>query len=469
MVFLQMNMNKRILTVVVFALQFAWVLAFPFEGQILYALGAYYGLDASSMALSAVTACFAGLFVCGFFIKTALAAKRMMQGFCIYSFLVSFVFFFPPSPLWTAALISSTFLSGACVAAWGFFLKWGTPSNERIKTVADGLIYSNILMTGLNTVAILLAPQWGLGLIIVTLALAFIFISLLPTDWQDAPGVLVDKQGSPASIFRPLAFLCLFVVVITINSGLMYQVLIPAYAHLEWLVSWYWAIPYIVFLYIMRNLSKKTNRTYFLYMAITMIGFSFIAFMLLDRSASSYLAVNTLMLGACGIYDLFWWSILGEMLDLHKNPAKILGIGLSANVFGVLLGGLIGEAITAAESPAVNSSIIALTVVCVTLAILPILHKHLSALLSGHVYLTDFSALTEQEQKQYLDKVINVNSLTGREKEITFLLLQGKTYRIIAEELHVSENTVKTHVKNIYAKLGIQNRTQLASILMLNK
>ena len=54
--------------------------------------------------------------------------------------------------------------------------------------------------------------------------------------------------------------LCLFVVVITINSGLMYQVLTPAFSHLEWLTSWYWAIPYIVALYIMKNLPRKTSR-----------------------------------------------------------------------------------------------------------------------------------------------------------------------------------------------------------------
>jgi len=75
-----------------------------------------------------------------------------------------------------------------------------------------------------------------------------------------------------------------------------------------------------------------------------MIGLSFIAFMILDRSALSYIVVNTLMLGACGVCDLFWWSILGEMLDLSANPAKIFGIGLSANVVvGVLIGGLIGK------------------------------------------------------------------------------------------------------------------------------
>ena len=62
-----------------------------------------------------------------------------------------------------------------------------------------------------------------------------------------------------------------------------------------------------------------------------MIAF-FIGFMSLEHSAFGYLIINTLMLGVCGIYDLFWWSILGEMPDFHDNPATVLGIGLSANV-----------------------------------------------------------------------------------------------------------------------------------------
>ncbi len=105
-----------------------------------------------------------------------------------------------------------------------------------------------------------------------------------------------------------------------------------------------------------------------LYVALAMIGFSFIAFVFLDRSAMSYLVVNTLMLGACGIYDLFWWSILGEMLDFCKNPATVFGIGLSANVLGVLIGGLIGNAISSAGTQAFNPTLLALAVVCVTLA-----------------------------------------------------------------------------------------------------
>ena len=244
----------------------------------------------------------------------------------------------------------------------------------------------------------------------------------------------------------------------------MYQVLNPAYAHLEWLTSWYWAVPYIIALYIMRNLPRKTSRSYILYVAIAMIGFSFIAFMVLDRSAVSYLIVNTLMLGACGVYDLFWWSILGEMLELDKNPAKIMGAGLSANVLGVLLGGLIGNGIASGQSH--NPTLLALGVVCVILILLPPLHTRLTTLLKNHVFLTTITEMPTQEQTQLICEFSITEKLTEREGEIAALLIKGKTYRMIAGELHVSENTVKTHVKNIYSKAGVQSRTELMNLLL---
>ena len=246
----------------------------------------------------------------------------------------------------------------------------------------------------------------------------------------------------------------------------MYQVINPAFAHHEWLVSWYWAVPYIVALYFMKNLPRKTNRTYILYGAIAMIGFAFIAFMTFDRSAMSYLLVNTLMLGACGVYDLFWWSILGEMLDLDKNPAKILGAGLSANVLGVLLGGLIGNVITTPGVTNLNISALALVVVCVSLVILPPLHKHLSALLKNHAFLTVLSEMTPVEQNETVRGFILIGQLTERESEIAGLLLRGKTYKMIASELYLSENTIKTHIKNIYSKFNIKSRMELVNLMM---
>jgi LuxR family transcriptional regulator, maltose regulon positive regulatory protein len=53
--------------------------------------------------------------------------------------------------------------------------------------------------------------------------------------------------------------------------------------------------------------------------------------------------------------------------------------------------------------------------------------------------------------------------LSERELEVLALLAAGKSNRQIASELFVALSTVKTHVKNIYGKLDVRNRTQAVS------
>jgi LuxR family maltose regulon positive regulatory protein len=53
-----------------------------------------------------------------------------------------------------------------------------------------------------------------------------------------------------------------------------------------------------------------------------------------------------------------------------------------------------------------------------------------------------------------------VEPLTRREIEVIALMSQGQKYREIATNLVISVNTVRYHVKAIYAKLGVNNRTQ---------
>lgn len=50
--------------------------------------------------------------------------------------------------------------------------------------------------------------------------------------------------------------------------------------------------------------------------------------------------------------------------------------------------------------------------------------------------------------------------LTGRERELLALMAGGATNAELAVELAVSINTVKFHVKNLYQKLGVRNRTE---------
>lgn len=53
--------------------------------------------------------------------------------------------------------------------------------------------------------------------------------------------------------------------------------------------------------------------------------------------------------------------------------------------------------------------------------------------------------------------------LTPRERQVAALIATGSTNRQIAEALHISAGTAGRHVANIFLKLGIHARAQLAS------
>ena len=56
--------------------------------------------------------------------------------------------------------------------------------------------------------------------------------------------------------------------------------------------------------------------------------------------------------------------------------------------------------------------------------------------------------------------------LSEREIEILKLVASGKSNQSIADQLSISENTVKYHLKNILQKLGVSNRTEAVTIAM---
>jgi two-component system, NarL family, response regulator LiaR len=55
-------------------------------------------------------------------------------------------------------------------------------------------------------------------------------------------------------------------------------------------------------------------------------------------------------------------------------------------------------------------------------------------------------------------------ALTERETEVLRLLARGRANKEIAADLNIGEKTVKTHVSNVLAKLGLQSRTQAALV-----
>ena len=79
----------------------------------------------------------------------------------------------------------------------------------------------------------------------------------------------------------------------------------------------------------------------------------------------------------------------------------------------------------------------------------------------------DRVVLTQRSQHAQIDEALRWPGrdigLTERESELLSLLSTGMTNRELGSHLYVSENTIKTQLRHLYAKLDVRNRAQAAS------
>lgn len=82
--------------------------------------------------------------------------------------------------------------------------------------------------------------------------------------------------------------------------------------------------------------------------------------------------------------------------------------------------------------------------------------KAIRAVAAGKKYVQD-------EAANVLSEHFGDEELTRSERRILQMVVAGKANKEIAFDLKVSENTVKTHVKNVFEKLGVSDRTSAAT------
>ena len=72
----------------------------------------------------------------------------------------------------------------------------------------------------------------------------------------------------------------------------------------------------------------------------------------------------------------------------------------------------------------------------------------------------------QPKAEKTLNKDINIDALTPKEKEVLALVAKGASNQEIADKLFVRDVTVKTHLNSIFKKLKVTNRTQAVLLAM---
>jgi DNA-binding NarL/FixJ family response regulator len=91
--------------------------------------------------------------------------------------------------------------------------------------------------------------------------------------------------------------------------------------------------------------------------------------------------------------------------------------------------------------------------------------KAIDAVAEGQVWIDNTTIESLLQDAGLISARGQIHSFTPQEKIIVESICRGETNKAIAQRLHLSINTVKTHLRNIMRKAGTVNRSHLASIV----
>ena len=173
------------------------------------------------------------------------------------------------------------------------------------------------------------------------------------------------------------------------------------------------------------------------------------------------LPIIVFTVGHSYFYFLLWVFCVDQVQASPKKPAVVFAIGLLSFLGSSLVGSIASDAMALAGSEASQAiSIISLIVVYLFVVVF--------AYLFGKNRKASLANTDEQRAlafKNCSDLVASDGGLSPRETEIFYLLAIGKDRADIRDTFHISNDTVKSHTRRIYAKLDIHSKKEAAALV----
>jgi len=168
-----------------------------------------------------------------------------------------------------------------------------------------------------------------------------------------------------------------------------------------------------------------------------------------------------------GLADLYTWLFVIYLASHQSLPGHTVGWGMFFLLLFILLGNLLSTAIVTlmpwTDKVADAVSLIGAVIMLIASALLPSDRRTFAdvPMTTGH----EAPETAGEEAKILPPSPQSTVYLTEREKEIVSLLRKGRNNPVIRVELTISDNTLKTHLRNIYRKFSVGNRQELLSVL----
>ena len=260
---------------------------------------------------------------------------------------------------------------------------------------------------------------------------------------------------------KTLLILCGAFFLLNIGGGVVFAVVEPAALEQSSISTYLYILPYILAVIAMLTINKRVLRSVDILLTIA-AGLVAIGLLLFQFSHISALTTNMFIQVGYAMLDIILWGLVGKMCFVYGKPYKITSMTMSANITAVFFGMAGGRIlVNRMEDPILAITLIATVCIITAIMAMPFIHR---------ITIKDLKKGMEnirrnQQRLEDLVRMDNMVLLTAREQEIVEMMLIKKTNHDIANALYISENTLKTHAKSIYAKLQVKNKKELQDLL----
>lgn len=186
-------------------------------------------------------------------------------------------------------------------------------------------------------------------------------------------------------------------------------------------------------------------------------------------SGSAVLAAGPLYAGS-ECFEVLMWYVLASLGARNRVGAvELVARGRAVASAGLIVGALAGHAMNTETEPLwLSCGMVAVLVAFVAVNLIVLKEFSFQKTIDGVRPLKELSTLPEGATFDMAGSCAVLASdrgLTPREHEIMGYLARGRNAAYVQEKLVLSRNTVKTHVANIYAKLGVHSQQELIDMV----
>lgn len=192
------------------------------------------------------------------------------------------------------------------------------------------------------------------------------------------------------------------------------------------------------------------------------------------HSAGSPTVANTVLMVGNSLYSVLIVCLLVALAQ--RNPTNALsifgwanGIGSLGTTLGALMGTTGNALLATSHAPAVPYLIVGFAILLVGYVLFWLRNYSFSAQIAAveeaPVSIAEPPLSSEDAFNARCHAIAQLHDLTPREEETFSMLARGRNREYIQNALQVSRNTVKAHVKHVYAKLGIHSHQELLDLV----